>query len=177
MHRRCAASQTACLPDRVQQCVPGESLSLMTRHVVDETEIQGSGADFLAAHGDSHGRRVDEDIVRLCWSFGGRELLPVRDHHITSLRAGLLTHRIQPHSNLEVGDRVRITTGPMTHMEGVLERHKNELPVVLKLEMIGRSVSVEVGAEEVEFVGPTLERTRPMVLNSFPRLMAGISAC
>lgn len=27
--------------------------SSMTRHVVDETELQGSGTDFLAAHGDS----------------------------------------------------------------------------------------------------------------------------
>lgn len=88
----------------------------------------------------------------------------------------LLTHRIQPHSNLEVGDRVRITTGPMTHLEAALERHRNEIPVVLKLEMTGRTVSVEVGAEEVEMVGPTLERTRPMVLNSFPRPRAGIAA-
>jgi hypothetical protein len=37
--------------------------------------------------------------------------------------------------------------GPMTGMEAILERHKNELRVVLKLEMIGRSVSVAVGAE------------------------------
>jgi hypothetical protein len=35
----------------------------------------------------------------------------------------------------------------MTGMEAILERHKNELRVVLKLEMIGRSVSVAVGAE------------------------------
>jgi transcription antitermination factor NusG len=109
-------------------------------------------------------------------SFGGRKPLPVPDHHITSLRAGLLTHRIEPHSNLEVGDRVRITTGPMMSMEGILERHKNELRVVLKLEMIGRSVSVEVGADEVEFVGPTLARTRPIAPNSFLSPTARTSA-
>jgi len=108
---------------------------------------------------------------------GGRELLPVPDHHITALRAGLLTRTIEPHSNLEVGDRVCITTGPIAGMEGILERQKNELRVVLKLEMIGRSVSVEVGAEEIELVGPTLQHTRPVPPNSFLSPMARISAC
>ncbi len=50
-------------PDRVQERVPGESLSLMTRHVVEEAELQGSGSDFLAAHRDSHRGRVDEDVA------------------------------------------------------------------------------------------------------------------
>jgi transcription antitermination factor NusG len=68
---------------------------------------------------------------------------------------------------LEVGNRVRITTGPMTGMEGILERQKNELRVVLQLEMIGRSVSVEVGAEEVEFVGPTPDHTRSTAPKTF----------
>src|SRR5258707_7086252 len=58
-------------PDRVQQCVPGEGLSLMTCHVVDEAELQGGGSDFLAAHRDSHGRRVDEDIA----AFAGRQVM------------------------------------------------------------------------------------------------------
>ena len=83
----------------------------------------------------------------------GRELLPIPDDYISFLRAGLLAHRIQPHPNLEVGDRVCIRTGPMSGIEGIVDRHKNGLRVVLRLEMIGRSIAVEVGTSEVSYVG------------------------
>jgi transcription antitermination factor NusG len=86
----------------------------------------------------------------------GREMLPISDEYMASLRGGLLAHKIEPHPNVEVGDRVCITTGPMAGMEGVLDRQKNELRVVLRLEMIGRSVAVEVGAEEISYVDPRL---------------------
>lgn len=79
----------------------------------------------------------------------GREPSPVPDQYISWLQAGLKAHRIRPHSGLSVGDRVSIVTGPFAGMEGVLERQKNEFRVVLKLEMIGRSMSVEVGSEEI----------------------------
>jgi transcription antitermination factor NusG len=82
----------------------------------------------------------------------GRQIAPISDDYIMALRGGLLAHRIEPHANIEVGDRVRITIGPMAGMEGILIRHKNELRVVLRLEMIGRSVAVEVGAEQISCI-------------------------
>jgi transcription antitermination factor NusG len=81
----------------------------------------------------------------------GRQLQSLPDDYINSLRDGLLVHRIEPHSDLKVGDLVRIRTGPMTGSEGILERRKSDLRVILKLEMLARSVSVEVGAEEIEW--------------------------
>lgn len=81
----------------------------------------------------------------------GRQLQSLPDGYINSLRDGLLVHRIEPHADLEVGDLVRIKTGPMIGVEGILERRKNELRVILKLEMLARSVAVEVGAEEIEW--------------------------
>lgn len=80
----------------------------------------------------------------------GREPLPVEDHYITGLRAGLLTHEIEPHPGLDVGDWVRITNGAMADMVGVLDRQKNAFRVVLSLEMIGRSVAVEVDVASIE---------------------------
>lgn len=80
----------------------------------------------------------------------GKQLQPLPDHYIDALRDGLLVHRIEPHPDLEVGDRVRIKTGPMMGTEGILERRKNDLRVILRLEMLARSVAVEVGAEEIE---------------------------
>lgn len=79
----------------------------------------------------------------------GHEPLPVPDQYITGLRDGLLKCEIEPHPGLEVGARVSITTGPMAGMEGVLDRQKNTYRVVLKLEMIGRSVAVEVDLEDI----------------------------
>jgi transcriptional antiterminator RfaH len=88
-------------------------------------------------------------VVRIVSS--GREMQPLPDDYINSLRDGLLIHRIEPHPGFAVGDWVRIKTGPMAGIEGVLERRKNELRVIVKLEMLARSVSVEVGSEEIEY--------------------------
>jgi transcription antitermination factor NusG len=99
----------------------------------------------------------------------GREVLPVPDHYIASLRDGLLTHRIEPHANVETGDKVRITTGPMSGMEGVLDRQKNELRVVLRLEMIGRSVAVEVSTADIELIGIVVKRSPDFTAYELPK--------
>lgn len=80
----------------------------------------------------------------------GRELLPVPDDYIRALREGLLQHRVEPHQNLEVGDLARIKTGPFAGAEGILDRRKSGLRVILRLEMLARSVSVEVSEEQIE---------------------------
>jgi transcription antitermination factor NusG len=82
----------------------------------------------------------------------GRELSPIPDEYVTSLQLGLTAYKMEPHPNIEVGDRVRISTGPMAGVEGILIRHKNDLRVILRLEMIGRSVAVEVGASEISLI-------------------------
>ena len=83
----------------------------------------------------------------------GRRMLSIPDEYIESLRGGMLAHRIEPHPNVRKGDRVVITTGPMAGMEGILVRHKNQLRVVLSVEMIGRSVAVEVNEAEISCLG------------------------
>lgn len=81
-----------------------------------------------------------------------KEAWALPDFEIESLRAGLAQRRPEPHPYLVVGDRVRITSGPLTGMEGVLAQKKNGPRVVLTLEHIMKSVSVEVGLGEVERV-------------------------
>lgn len=82
-----------------------------------------------------------------------RQLLPIADEYITALREALLVHKIEPQANIGPGEWVRIRTGPLTGAEGVLERHKNGFRVLLKLEMLTRSISVEVGTDEIESCG------------------------
>ncbi len=72
------------------------------------------------------------------------------DAEIDSIRTGLQLHKFEPHPYLIAGERVRIKAGPMEGLEGILLRKKNELRVVLTLNLIKRSVAVEVDAQHVE---------------------------
>ncbi len=58
--------------------------------------------------------------------------------------------RVEPHPYLECGERVRVTAGAMTGVEGILLRKKNICRLVLSVEMLGQSVAVEVDSYQVE---------------------------
>jgi len=58
----------------------------------------------------------------------------------------------EPHHYLTVGRRVRIRTGPLAGCEGVLRRWNGKLRVVLSIEMIQRSISVDIDAACLETV-------------------------
>ncbi len=49
-----------------------------------------------------------------------------------------------------IGERVRVTTGPLMGLEGIVTRHQTETRVVLSLTAIAQSVSVQVPAEFLE---------------------------
>lgn len=55
-----------------------------------------------------------------------------------------------PYRYLNVGSRVEICRGPLQGMRGILLRHQGQFRVVLSVEMIMRSIVVEVAAEDVE---------------------------
>lgn len=80
----------------------------------------------------------------------GRTLAPLPQFEIEALRSGLGQRKIEPHPYLVIGERVRIKAGPMTGMEGVLVRKKNNFRVVLALDVIMQSVAVEVDADDLE---------------------------
>jgi transcription antitermination factor NusG len=79
-----------------------------------------------------------------------REPWPLSDPEIEAIRLGLQTRKIEPHPYLAIGKKVRIKTGVMTGVEGVLVRKKNNLRVVLSLDAIMRSVALEVDADDIE---------------------------
>jgi transcription antitermination factor NusG len=80
----------------------------------------------------------------------GRNLAPLPDFEIETLRSALGRLKIEPHPYLVVGARVRITCGPMTGMEGVLVRRKSACRVVISLDAIMQCVAVEVDANDLE---------------------------
>ena len=85
----------------------------------------------------------------------GLDPCPLLDSYVHFLREGLREGKIEPYPYLTEGARVRIRNGIMAGFEGVLLRNKSSCRVVITVEMIGKSVSVEVSKEDIEPVGRT----------------------
>jgi transcription antitermination factor NusG len=79
-----------------------------------------------------------------------KEPWPLPHFEIEALRFGAQMGKIEPHPYLKIGERVRITTGSMAGVEGILVRKKNAFRFVLTLDAIMRSVAVEVDANDLE---------------------------
>jgi transcription antitermination factor NusG len=56
----------------------------------------------------------------------------------------------QPHPYLKIGRRVRVRSGPLAGLEGLLVRKKERYRLVLSIDLIMRSVAVEVDGADVE---------------------------
>ena len=69
--------------------------------------------------------------------------------------------RTSPHPFLQAGDVVRIKSGPLVGIQGIVSREKNIFRVVVSVEMLGRSAAVEIDATTVERVRPRIERLSP----------------
>lgn len=77
--------------------------------------------------------------------------MPVPDRDINALKAGLMRdRRIMPHPYLQIGRRVRVGSGAFSGLEGVLLRRKGSLRVVVAIEAISRSFSVEIDERELQ---------------------------
>jgi len=60
--------------------------------------------------------------------------------------------RLEPHPYLKGGDVVRIKSGPLEGLEGIVSRSKDAFRVVLSVEMLGKSAAVDIDATSVERV-------------------------
>ena len=83
-------------------------------------------------------------------SFNGQPT-PLPETEIQGLRERLQCGgRIQPHPYLRVGRRVRVHSGPLQGLEGIIVRKKDSCRVVFSIDLIMRSVAVEVDEADVE---------------------------
>jgi len=92
--------------------------------------------------------RVPGVLAFVCGT--GHQPTPLPEAEIDALRSGLPLRHAEPHPLLTVGQRARIRSGALAGMEGVVVRKKNNLRVVLTLDLILQSVAVEVDGEELE---------------------------
>jgi transcription antitermination factor NusG len=81
----------------------------------------------------------------------GSKPTPLPDHEIESFQRGVDgCVSMEPHPYLQAGRRVRVRSGPMTGLEGVLLRRKEGLRLVVCIEILMRAVAVEIDEADVE---------------------------
>ena len=82
-------------------------------------------------------------VARLVGFGGLPTALP--EEEVATLRSGLaLGVRAEPHPYLTVGRKVRVKNGPLAGLKGVLLKRKKRARLVVSVELIQRSVAVEV---------------------------------
>jgi len=82
----------------------------------------------------------------------GRQPISLPYEEIEALRRGMLLLNPEPHPLLRSGEKVLIRKGPLVGMTGIVVRQKNSTRVILTLELILRSISVEVDEQDLEFI-------------------------
>jgi len=58
--------------------------------------------------------------------------------------------RAEPHPYLTAGRRVRVRSGPLEGMDGIVVRRKNGNRLVISLELIQRAMAVELDGADLE---------------------------
>jgi len=80
----------------------------------------------------------------------GSRPVPLPETDIHAIRTALLMRRAEPHAHLTAGKRVRICTGPLAGIEGVIQRRKGCTRLILSIDCISGSMAIELEAEDVE---------------------------
>src|SRR5260370_13585925 len=106
-------------------------------------------------------------VVRLVGFNGHLSALP--DEEIEGLKKGLAGGvRAEPHPFLTVGRRVRMKSGPFEGRHGILLRRRGNLRLVLSLDLIMRSVVMDVEASDVEPIAHGGILYSPAIPHSIP---------
>ena len=84
----------------------------------------------------------------------GEQIATIPEDEIQGIRRTVEGHfRFEPHPFLKCGERVRVTRGSLQGVEGILVRKKGMDRLVLSVDMLAKSVAVEINALDVEPAG------------------------
>jgi transcription antitermination factor NusG len=105
-------------------------------------------------------------VVRFV-GFDGRPLA-IPDEEIEALRT-VVEHKLkaEPHPYLIAGRKVRIIHGALEGMEGILVRKKGRLRVLVSINLIRQSATIEVDAHDVEPLFETRPHRAPLPVLPF----------
>jgi transcription antitermination factor NusG len=98
-------------------------------------------------------------------SFGGAPMA-VEDREIAEIQAVMRSGlAVRPWPFLRAGDRVRVERGPLRGIEGTLLRDDGALRLVVSVELLQRSISVELEADMIAPAGKP-QAWRPALLGA-----------
>jgi transcription antitermination factor NusG len=101
-------------------------------------------------------------IIGIAQSSGRPAIVP--QEQIDGVRRIVETSlRIEPHSFLRCGERVRVKAGPLTGLEGIMVRKKGTFKLIVSVELLCQSVAAEIDISCVEGIGP-----RPVTMRLYP---------
>jgi transcription elongation factor/antiterminator RfaH len=104
----------------------------------------------------------------------GRTPTPIEDREIEGIQIAVASGVVgQPWPFLEVGERVRIQTGKLSGIEGILVNFKGNHRVVLSVTLLQRSVALEVDLSWVCSVEKRSEKKLQQVVSGTPVRVAG----
>ena len=89
----------------------------------------------------------------------GRDPIALPEEQIEAMRQGLHGLNAEPHPYLSVGAGARIRRGALEGMTGIVVRKKNGFRFVLSLDLIQKSVSVEVDESNLEAIPGSRDNT------------------
>lgn len=107
---------------------------------------------YVFLRGETH-RRTDVLSTPGVHSLVGIEgrPAPISESEIDAIRQMVESKvRLEPHPFLRCGDWIRVKSGPLAGIEGILVRKKKLLRLVVSVELLQKSVAVEVDASAVE---------------------------
>jgi transcription antitermination factor NusG len=117
---------------------------------------------FLRFEPQQHSQVITTSGVIFMLTMAGRPA-PIPNIQIDAIRRTVASHlQVEPHPFLRCGDWVRVKSGPLCDVEGILVRRKGSYRLVLSAELLEKSVAVEVDAFSVE---PIQRRTGINALN------------
>lgn len=107
---------------------------------------------YVFLRGDT-GRRVDILGTPGVHSLVGSEgrPAPIEQYEVEAIRQMVESRmQVEPHPFLRCGDWIRVKSGPLAGIEGILVRKKNLFRLVVSVELLQKSVAVEVDVSTVE---------------------------
>jgi transcription antitermination factor NusG len=104
----------------------------------------------------------------------GRTPMPIEDREIEAIQIAVASGiPSQPWPYLEVGEKVRIHTGKLSGLEGILVNFKGNHRVVLSVSLLQRSVALEVDLAWVASLEKKNEKKAHYVVSGAPARVTG----
>lgn len=113
-------------------------------------------------------------VIRML-SYRGRPL-PVSDAEIDAIRMCFRSGaKLEPHRYITVGDRVQVREGLFEGLSGIVVRENNKCKLVVSVELIHQSVSLEIEPACLELVTPANMSGPEAIYESNARQGVGVS--